>query len=199
MKIDASNLVIDACFNQLHEDMWHPMTYYFKKLSLAKQNYDIHNKKLLAIVATLKAWKIYIEKVSRLTILTNHKNLLHFITTKELNKRQVRWSKKLEQYKFKILYILGKENGKANALNKRSDYIKTKESFNHNILKVNNDESLLINKHKLNATLRILRDKSKEFLIKKEKLQISINKIDECIEEHHDESLQRHLKVIKTL
>jgi len=97
------------------------------------------------------------------------------------------------------LYILGKENGKANALNKRSDYIKTKESFNHNILKVNNDESLLINKHKLNATLRILRDKSKEFLIKKEKLQISINKIDECIEEHHDESLQRHLKVIKTL
>jgi hypothetical protein len=77
--------------------------------------------------------------------------------------------------------------------------MKTKESFNHSILKVNNDESLLINRHELNATLRILRDESEKFLIKKRKLQILINKIDECIKEHHDESLQRHLRVIKTL
>jgi len=97
------------------------------------------------------------------------------------------------------LYILKKENGKANALNRRNDHIKTKKSFNHNILKVNNDESLSINKYKLNTILRILRDKSKEFFIEKEKLQILMNKIDECIKEHHDESLQRHLEVIKIL
>jgi len=97
------------------------------------------------------------------------------------------------------LYILEKENDKANALSKRSDHIKTKKSFNHSILKINDDESLSINKHKLNATLRILRNKSKKFLIKKRKLQILINKIDECIKEHHDELLQEHLEVIKTL
>jgi hypothetical protein len=97
------------------------------------------------------------------------------------------------------LYILEKENGKADALSRRNDHIKTKKSFNHSILKVNNDESLSINKHKLNAILRILRDESEKFLIKKEKLQILINKIDECIKKHHDESLQRHLEVIKTL
>jgi len=199
MKIDALNLVIDACFNQLYEGMWHLVTYYFRKLSSAKQNYNIHDKKLLAIIAALKAWKVYIEKALEFTILTNHKNLLHFITTKELNKRQVRWFKKLEQYKFKILYILGKENDKTDALNRRSDHMKTKKSFNHSILKVNNDESLSINRHELNAILRILRDKSEKFLIKKRKLQILINKIDECIKEHHDESLQRHLEVIKTL
>jgi len=199
MKIDALDLVIDACFSQSYEDMWHLVTYYFKKLLLAEQNYDIHDKKLLAIVAALKAWRVYIEKASGLIILTNHKNLLHFITTKELNKRQVRWFKKLRQYKFKILYILEKENGKADALSRRSNHIKTKKSFNHNILKVNDDESLLINKHKLNAILRILRDESEKFLIKKKKLQILINKIDECIKEHHDESLQEHLEVIKTL
>ncbi len=77
--------------------------------------------------------------------------------------------------------------------------MKTKKSFNHNILKVNNDKSLLANKHELNATLRILRDNTKEFPIKKGKLQISIDKIDECIKEHHDESLQRHSRVTKTL
>jgi hypothetical protein len=105
----------------------------------------------------------------------------------------------LRQYKFKILYILEKENDKVDALSRRSDHMKTKESFNQSILKVNNDESLLINKHELNAILRILRDESEEFLIKKKKLQISDNKVDECIKEHHDESLQEHLGMIKTL
>jgi hypothetical protein len=55
MKIDASDLVINACFSQLYEGMWHPVTYYSRKLSSAKQNYDIHDKKLLAIVAALEA------------------------------------------------------------------------------------------------------------------------------------------------
>jgi hypothetical protein len=77
--------------------------------------------------------------------------------------------------------------------------MKTKKLFNHNILRVNNDESLLVNKYKLNAILRILRDNIEEFPIKKEKLQISIDKIDECIREHHDESLQKHLRVTKIL
>jgi hypothetical protein len=55
MEIDASDLVIDACFSQLYEGMWHSVTYYSRKLSPAEQNYDIHDKELLAIVAALKA------------------------------------------------------------------------------------------------------------------------------------------------
>ena len=51
----------------------------------------------------------------------------------------------------------------------------------------------------MNATLQILRDDIEEFLIEKEKLQISINKIDEYIKEHHDKSLQEHLRVTKIL
>jgi len=42
--------------------------------------------------------------------------------------------------------------------------------FNYNILKINKNELLLTNKHKLNAILQILRDNKKEFLVKKEKL-----------------------------
>jgi hypothetical protein len=55
MKTDASDLVIDACFSQLYEGMWHSVAYYSRKLSPAKQNYDIHDKKLLAIVAALES------------------------------------------------------------------------------------------------------------------------------------------------
>jgi len=71
--------------------------------------------------------------------------------------------------------------------------------FNYNILKINKDELLLANNYELNAILRILKDNKKEFLIKKRKLQISIDKIDECIKKHHDKSLQEHLKMIKIL
>jgi len=90
IEIDALDLAIDACFSQLHEGMWHPVAYYFRKLSSTKQNYDIHDKELLAIVAALEAWRVYTEEAPKLTILTNHKNLLHFTTTKELNRRQMR-------------------------------------------------------------------------------------------------------------
>jgi len=42
--------------------------------------------------------------------------------------------------------------------------------FNYNILKINKNKLLLINKYKLNTILQILRNNTKEFLIKKEKL-----------------------------
>ena len=90
METDASDLAIDACFSQEYKDMWHPVAYYSRKLSPAEQNYDIYNKKLLAIVAVLDAWRVYTKETPELTILTDHKNLLHFITTKKLNRRQIR-------------------------------------------------------------------------------------------------------------
>ena len=44
--------------------------------------------------------------------------------------RQVRWSELLKQYKFTIYYTPGKNNGRADTLNKKPDYIITKkESF----------------------------------------------------------------------
>jgi len=71
--------------------------------------------------------------------------------------------------------------------------------FNYNILKINKNKLLLANKYKLNITLQILRNNTKKFLIKKEKLQIFINKIDKYIKEHYNKLLQKHLKVTKIL
>ena len=52
-----------------------------------EQNYDIHDKELLAIVDAFKAWKVYAESAREIEVLTDHKNLIHFTTTKQLNKR----------------------------------------------------------------------------------------------------------------
>ena len=199
IETNASNLIIDVCLNQEKEDKQHLVTYFSKKFSSTKQNYDIHDKELLAIIISLKIWKIYVEKAFELTIYTNHKNLLQFTIIKQLNRRQVRWSKLLEQYKFKIQYTSKKKNERANALNRRIDHMNSKKIFNHNILKVNNDEILFANRHEINMTLKIMRDDQEQFSIVHEKLQISKDKIDEYIREHHDKSLQNHSSVIKTI
>ena len=154
---------------------------------------------MLAIVTFLKIWRIYVEETSRFTIYIDYKNLLQFITTKQLNWRQVKWSKFLKQYKFKIQYISKKKNDKANALSRRANHMKTKKVFNHNILKINNDETLFANQCEVNTTLKIMRNDQEQFSIIHEKLQISKDKINEYIKKHHDESLQSHFDVVKTI
>jgi hypothetical protein len=71
--------------------------------------------------------------------------------------------------------------------------------FNYNIFKINKNKSLLANKYTLNTILQILKNNKKKFSIKKEKLQILIDKIDECIKKHYNKSLQKHSKIIKIL
>ena len=77
--------------------------------------------------------------------------------------------------------------------------MKFKKVFNHNILKINNDEILFANRHEVNVTLKIMRNNQEQFSIIYEKLQILKDKIDEYIKEHHDESLQNYFDVIKTI
>ena len=74
-----------------------------------------------------------------------------------------------------------------------------KKKFDHNILKINDDEIISANHHQINTTLRIIRDDQEQFPINKEKFQISKNKVDEYIKKHHDGSLQKHSGVSKTL
>jgi len=69
--------------------------------------------------------------------------------------------------------------------------------FNYSIFKINKNKLLLANKYKLNTILQILQDNTKEFLIEKEKLQISINKIDKYIKKYYNKLLQKHSRVTK--
>ena len=124
IETNVSNMIIKTCLCQKYDDKWHSMTYFSTKLTSAKQNYEIHDKELLAIVAFLKTWKVYAKKTSKFIILTNHKSFVFFIITKELNQKQIKWSKKFAQYKFKIRYTSNKNNDRANVLNKQSDYKK---------------------------------------------------------------------------
>ena len=75
----------------------------------------------------------------------------------------------------------------------------SKKVFNHNILKINNDEILFANRNEVNMTLQIMRNDQKQFSIIHEKSQISKEKIDEYIKKHHDESLQNYFDITRTM
>ena len=122
------------------------MAYFLRKMLAAEQNYDIHDKELLVVVNALEQWRQYAESYLELTVYTDHKNLLNFTTTKALNRRQVRWLELLGQYRFRILYTLGKENGRADALSRRLDYIATKDISQELILRQEKDRSLTLAK-----------------------------------------------------
>ena len=79
MEIDLSDFVIAGVLSQMYNGMLRSIAFFSKKMSPAECNYMIYNKKLLAIVKSFKMWrpvKLYI----------NHKNLEHFMTTKQLNR-----------------------------------------------------------------------------------------------------------------
>ena len=83
--MDTSDQAVGACLYQQADGKWHPVAYYSCKMSQVEQNYDIHNKELLAVVNILKHWRVYKESSSELIILTDHKNLTTFMMTKKLN------------------------------------------------------------------------------------------------------------------
>ena len=53
-------------------------------------------------------------------VLTDHRNLEYFMTTKTLTRRQARWAEFLSQFNFKIQYRLGRLGTKLDALTRRS-------------------------------------------------------------------------------
>ena len=49
----------------------------------------------------------------------DYKNLIEFLTTKKLNQRQIKQAEILVEYYFKIKYIKGMDNVKADILSKK--------------------------------------------------------------------------------
>jgi len=55
-------------------------------LILLELNYNIYNKELLGIVAALKEWRVFLQGIIKLLIIKiDYKNLIEFLTIKELN------------------------------------------------------------------------------------------------------------------
>jgi len=113
---------------------WYPIAFYSKSLSFMEQNYEIHNKEMLAIICMLEEWRHFLEGATYLVeIWTNHKNLEYFMTAKKLNCRQAHWSLHLARFDFLLHYCPGRTMGKPDVLSRRADH-RNGASDNKNIV-----------------------------------------------------------------
>jgi hypothetical protein len=122
VETDASDYVSAGVLSQYDDDgILHPVAFFSTKHTGAECNYEIYDKELMAIVRAFEEWRAELQSVANpIQVLSDHKNLEYFTTTKLLNRRQARWSQFLSQFNFKIVYRPGKAGGKPDALTRRS-------------------------------------------------------------------------------
>jgi len=91
VETDSSKYVYSGILSQHEEDgKWRPIAYPSKTMVPAECNYDVHDKEQLAIVQPLKEWRRYLRGSGQhFNVLTDHKNLIGFTTTKELTDGQI--------------------------------------------------------------------------------------------------------------
>jgi len=125
IKADSSDFASGVVLSQRlpGEEKWHPVAFYSKSLSLVEQNYEIHDKEMLAIICILEEWRHFLEGARHpVEIWTDHKNLEYFMMAKKLNHRQACWSLYLAHFDFKLVHRLGHCMGKPDALSWRPDH-----------------------------------------------------------------------------
>ncbi len=133
VKIDVFNyVVIEVMSQQDDNEQLRSIIYFSFKMLLAEYNYEIYDKKLLAIIRAFEKWRLELKGTLNLVeVIFDHKNLEYFMSIKLLSRRQVRWSKFLSRFNFKIMYCSSELNTQVDALTRRSEDLLLNEKNNH--------------------------------------------------------------------
>ena len=120
VETDASNWASGGVLSQFNDDgKLRPVAFFSSKHTVAECNYEIYDKELLAIVKALEEWRPELQGTENpFEIITDHKNLQTFMSTKQLNQRQVRWAEFLSQFNFVIMYRPGSKATLPDALSR---------------------------------------------------------------------------------
>ena len=123
VETDASDYAVAAILSVTDEDdQIRPIAFHSRTLTAPELNYDTHDKELLAIFEAFSRWKHYLEGSAHpVDVVTDHKNLEYFATTKLLTRRQVRWSEFLSPFNMVIRFRPGKLGAKPDLLTRRWD------------------------------------------------------------------------------
>lgn len=124
VEADASDFAMGAILSQKDASGdWRPVAYFSKALQPAERNYDIHDKELLAVVRALETWRPYLEGNPHIIdIFSDHRNLEFFMTSRDLNRRQARWSIFLNRFNFVIHHRPGRLSSGPDELSRRADH-----------------------------------------------------------------------------
>ena len=228
VETDASDWALGGQLGQRDDEgRLHPVAFYSKKLHGPELNYPIHDKELMAIIEAFKEWKHYLSGTeATVKVYTDHKNLTSFTTTKELNKRQIRWYEFLSEFNFEIIYRKGSENGRADALSRREDLKSPTEVQRAAILRTSDEGTLRLGSQQIDATWKVEPDqewnqrirsayskdelarnwetnpevsKEQDMLLFHDRYYVPKELQEELVKEIHEHPLHGHQGVYKTL
>ena len=104
---------------QCQKPVLHPVAYYSATFTPTKQNYNIYERELLAVMKALAHWRHYLGWTKTSFIIhTDHANLQYWKSPRNLNCHIARWHADLQEYDYILEYIPGKTNTTANALSR---------------------------------------------------------------------------------
>ena len=123
VETDTSNYALRAILSIYSADSnIYLLAFYFCTFSAPELNYNIHDKELLTIFEAFKVWWHYLESPHlSVDVVTDHKNLTYFSTTKILTRCQAHWSEYLSQFNLIVCFYLGCLGAKPDALTRCSD------------------------------------------------------------------------------
>ncbi len=133
VKINVFDYVVIEVMSQRDDnEQLRSVIYFSFKMLLAECNYEIYDKKLLAIIRAFEKWRLELkDTLNFVEIIFDHKNLEYFMSIKLLSRRQVRWSEFLSRFNFKIVYRSNELNTRVNALTRRSEDLLLNEKNSH--------------------------------------------------------------------
>ena len=149
---DSSDCVTGGVLSQPDaQGVLHPVAYFSTCMSPTECNYNIYNKELLAIICAFEEWRLeLIGAAEEIQVITDHKNLKYFMTTKQLSCWQACWSEFLSQFNFTVQYWPGKLNTWADTLTCHStDFLQNNEDPCHA-----HHEQLVLKPYNLSFTLK---------------------------------------------
>ncbi len=123
VKINVFDYVVIEVMSQRDDnEQLRSVIYFSFKMLLAECNYEIYDKKLLAIIRAFEKWRLELKgTLDFVEIIFDHKNLEYFMSIKLLSRRQVRWSEFLSRFNFKIVYRSNELNTRVDALTRWSE------------------------------------------------------------------------------
>ncbi|QRW25678.1 hypothetical protein RhiXN_10754 [Rhizoctonia solani] len=124
LETDASGAALGSILSQQQEDgCLHPLGFLSESFKGAEQNYDMHDKELLAIICSFEYWHIFLEGTAHpITVFTDHWNLEYWKESRTFNLCHAQWHLLLAGYNFQIVYCPGKQSSKPDALSCQSDH-----------------------------------------------------------------------------
>lgn len=115
--VDACDKACGAVLSQDHDGHDKPITYISRTFKKGEVNKPIIGKELLAIHFAVTVLRPYVYG-HEFTVYSDHKPLLYLYKMKNPSSRLTRIRLELEEYKFEIIHIPGKENVVADALSR---------------------------------------------------------------------------------